>query len=82
MTRAVGKFPGNFSQLQFIHELSMVQLPELVAATLTVHLPDGAYFLRLRALGAWWRLGSSAIEPRFLTEYAPEPPTVIREAGW
>ena len=57
-------------------------MPELAAVTLTVHLPQGAYFLRLRALGAWWRLGSSAIEPRFLTEYAAEPLTVIREAGW
>ena len=82
MTRVPAGFPGNFFKIQFIHELSMVQLPELVAATLTVHLPDGAYFLRLRALGAWWRLGSSAIEPRFLTEYAAEPLTVIREAGW
>jgi len=57
-------------------------MPELAAVTLTVHLPQGAYVLRLRALGAWWRLGSSAIEPRLLTEYAPEPLTVIREAGW
>ena len=57
-------------------------MPELAAVTLSVHLPQGAYFLRLRVLGAWWRLGSSAIEPRFLTEYAPEPLTVIREAGW
>lgn len=56
-------------------------MPELAAVPLTVHLPDGAYLLRLRALGAWWRLGSSAIEPRLLTEYAPEPVPVIREAG-
>jgi len=54
-------------------------MPELAAVTLTVHLPQGAYVLRLRALGAWWRLGSSAIEPRLLTEYAPQPLTVIRE---
>ena len=57
-------------------------MPELVAATLTVHLPDGEYFVRLRALGAWWRLGSSVIEPRLLTQYEPEPLPVIREAGW
>src|SRR2546429_368152 len=37
-------------------------MPELAAVTLTVHLPQNAYFLRLRALGAWWRLGSSSID--------------------
>src|SRR2546426_2390089 len=84
-TRGPAGFPGNFFKIQFIHELSTVpgvaRMPELAAVTLKVHLPQGAYFLCLRALGAWWRLGSSAIEPRFLTEYAPEPLTVIREAG-
>jgi len=47
----------------------------------TVQLPETLYLLRLRALGAWWRLGSSAIEPRLLTEFEPEPVRVIREAG-
>jgi hypothetical protein len=50
-------------------------------STLSVHLPQSVYLLRLRALGAWWRLGSSAIEPRLLTEYELEPVRVIREAG-
>jgi hypothetical protein len=49
--------------------------------TLSVQLPQSVYLLRLRALGAWWRLGSSAIEPRLLTEYELEPVRVFREAG-
>jgi len=49
--------------------------------TLSVQLPQSVYLLRLRVLGAWWRLGSSAIEPRILTEYELEPVRVIREAG-
>jgi hypothetical protein len=34
----------------------------------TKTLPEAAYFQRLRVLGAWWRLGSSALEPRLLAE--------------
>jgi len=49
--------------------------------TLSVQLPQSVYLLRLRVLGAWWRLGSSAIEPRILTEYELEPVRAIREAG-
>jgi hypothetical protein len=56
----------------------MLQPPRI---TLSVQLPQSVYLLRLRVLGAWWRLGSSAIEPRLLTEYELEPVRVIREAG-
>jgi len=49
--------------------------------TLSVQLPQSVYLLRLRVLGAWWRLGSSAIEPRLLAEYELEPVRVIREVG-
>jgi hypothetical protein len=28
------------------------------------------YFQQLRVLGAWWRLGSSALEPQLLAESA------------
>jgi len=48
---------------------------------LSIQLPQSVYLLRLRVLGAWWRLGSSTIEPRLLTEYELEPVRVIREAG-
>ena len=29
------------------------------------------YLQRLRALGAWWRLGSSGLEPKLLVEPMP-----------
>lgn len=33
------------------------------------------YLLQLRVLGAWWRLGSSALEPYVLLRYSFAPPT-------
>jgi hypothetical protein len=39
--------------------------------TLTVSVAEAVYLQRLRGLGAWWRLGSSALEPSFLVHYAP-----------
>ncbi len=30
------------------------------------------YFRQLRALGAWWRVGSSVLEPQLLVESIPE----------
>ena len=38
--------------------------------TLTVTVAEDVYLQRLRGLGAWWRLGSSALEPLFLV-HAP-----------
>jgi len=32
------------------------------------------YLLQLRVLGAWWRLGSSALEPYLLLRHAEELP--------
>jgi len=54
---------------------------DLATGTPTVRPPDGAYWRRVHALGAWWCLGSSALDPRLLTEYAPEPLPMMREAG-
>jgi hypothetical protein len=38
-------------------------------------IPTDRYFQQLRALGAWWRLGSSVVEPQLLVqsieEFAP-----------
>ena len=31
-------------------------------------IPTDRYFQQLRALGAWWRLGSSVVEPQLLVE--------------
>ena len=31
------------------------------------------YLQRLRALGAWWKLGSSALDPGLLIQYATNP---------
>ena len=33
--------------------------------------PQQWYLLRLRVLGAWWCLGSSALEPYLLLQYLP-----------
>ena len=41
-----------------------------MVATITLTLPDDAYQARLRALAAWWCLGSSALEPQLLMQYA------------
>jgi hypothetical protein len=36
--------------------------------------PEQWYLLQLRVLGAWWCLGSSALEPYLLLQYSPAPP--------
>jgi len=41
-----------------------------MVATITLSLPNDAYQARLRALAAWWCLGSSALEPQLLMQYA------------
>lgn len=48
---------------------------------ITVTVSDESYTRRLHALGAWWCLGSSAVEPRLLLQYAPAPLPGLREAG-
>jgi len=35
-------------------------------------IPTDRYFQQLRALGAWWRLGSSVVEPQLLVESIQE----------
>jgi hypothetical protein len=34
-------------------------------------IPADRYFQQLRALGAWWRLGSSALQPHLLLASIP-----------
>ena len=46
--------------------------------TLTVSVAEEVYLQRLRGLGAWWLLGSSAVEPLFLVHYAPVEGSVHR----
>ena len=49
------------------------------AITTMLRVAEDVYLQRLRGLGAWWRLGSSALEPLFLVHYAPvRPPTWVR----
>jgi hypothetical protein len=48
---------------------------------LTVTLADEAYLRRLHVLGAWWSLGSSALEPRLLLQDARAPVVGLYEAG-
>ena len=49
--------------------------------TLTVYLPTQLYEQRLRALAAWWCLGSSALRPELLMAAGPVPPAHLRAAG-
>lgn len=53
----------------------------IMTAATTVSMPEDTYLQRLRALAAWWSLGSSALEPRVLARYAPVPFSGSREAG-
>jgi hypothetical protein len=39
------------------------------------------YLHDLRVLGAWWCLGSSALDPRVLLQHAPARVALRREAG-
>ena len=41
--------------------------------TITLTLPKPTYLRCLRILGAWWCLGSSALEPRVLMTYGARP---------
>lgn len=52
-----------------------------MTATITVSLAQDPYLRRLRALAAWWSLGSSALEPHLLMRYAPVTLTRGRDAG-
>jgi hypothetical protein len=52
-----------------------------VTATLTLSLPRDPYLHRLRALAAWWSLGSSGLEPQMLMRYAAVMRSDSREAG-
>ena len=52
-----------------------------VTAAITVSMPPDPYLQRLRALAAWWCLGSSTLAPAVLMRYAPAPLSGIREAG-
>jgi len=40
-----------------------------MTATIAVRMPNDVYLQRLRVLGAWWRLGSSALNPDLLIEH-------------
>lgn len=52
-----------------------------MTATITVSLARDPYLRRLRALAAWWSLGSSALEPQLLMRYAAVTLSRVREAG-
>ena len=43
-----------------------------MTATIAVRMPNDVYLQRLRVLGAWWRLGSSALNPDLLIEHAQD----------
>src|SRR6266849_8845450 len=39
-----------------------------MTTAIAVSMPNDTYLQRLRVLGAWWRLGSSALNPELLIE--------------
>ena len=47
----------------------------------TRSLADAVYLHQLRALGTWWCLGSSALEPALLTRYTRPTLAPLRRAG-
>jgi hypothetical protein len=56
-------------------------MAQLATSATTVALTQDGYLRQLRALGAWWCLGSSAVAPQLLARYAPALPAALREAG-
>ncbi len=50
-------------------------------STITLSVPDQSNEGQLRALGAWWCLGSSALKPQLLIQYASGPLAGLCEAG-
>lgn len=48
---------------------------------ITVSVPVDVYLHRLRVLAAWWCLGSSALEPQLLLQYAAAPLPRFREVA-
>ena len=48
--------------------------------TITVYVPTQLYERRLRALGAWWCLGSSVLRPELMAA-SPVPQTDLRAAS-
>ncbi|HEY6209684.1 MAG TPA: hypothetical protein VIW28_11530 [Gemmatimonadales bacterium] len=53
----------------------------IATPAVTVSFPRDGYLQELRVLGAWWCLGSSALEPLLLAQYAPARLAALREAG-
>jgi hypothetical protein len=51
-----------------------------VKTTITLSLAEPAYERCLRVLGAWWCLGSSALQPRLLAQY--EAPATSQNPQW
>ncbi len=51
------------------------------APAVAVSLSEDGYLERLRVLGAWWCLGSSALDPRLLLHNSPAWLPALREAG-
>ncbi len=49
-------------------------------AMISLIMPQDSYLHRLRALAAWWSLGSSGLEPQVLMRYAPVALSVRRQA--
>ena len=49
--------------------------------TTTIYLPTQAYERRLRALAAWWCLGSSALRPELLMVAVSVSPGELRAAS-
>ncbi len=47
-----------------------------------VDMSEYRYLLLLRVLGAWWRLGSSTLEPHVLLQHLAGPAVGFGHASW
>jgi hypothetical protein len=47
-----------------------------------IDMPEYRYLLLLRVLGAWWCLGSSALEPHVLLQHLARPVVGFDNASW
>lgn len=70
-SRQLGSPDYNHSRPRATHTAAPSGLRPHGDGTFTVSVAEDVYLQRLRGLGAWWRLGSSALEPLLLVNYAP-----------
>lgn len=68
---------------QFLEEAMQKRslFPAIALAAALAPTALNGYFQRLRALGAWWRLGSSVLRPQLLVESLAEVSRLTAEVS-